>query len=325
MTDEGSFDSRMLYGDSFYSDKGTVSRSQYTRATEAKQVAKLADPREEANVKWKKMKALRDERNASLERRRAREAVMYNFTRVVHSTEQAEFHRAYRDQYMHQEYMTQRKHQDRKDERLKLDERMQKQLATRTKQQQQEGKFMRRMLRESANKARAALWEEVSLTKMNNELSGTVSRSQSCLDVSSSSRVAIPDQLRNRMKTAKRCAGYPCCILFYHNSCYFARSSQYIFTARRYSLVAFEAARKEVKDYYEASMSERIAQYSRTRNGAIERAGTTGTAFLSAFIHVVACTKCCNPGWIRYPVDAVPHTWGRPVPRLDRFCGPGGL
>jgi hypothetical protein len=222
MTDEGSFDSRMLYGDSFYSDKGTVSRSQYTRATEAKQVAKLADPREEANVKWKKMKALRDERNASLERRRAREAVMYNFTRVVHSTEQAEFHRAYRDQYMHQEYVTQRKHQDRKDERRKLDERMQKQLATRTKQQQQEGKFMRRMLRESANKARAALWEEVSLTKMNNELSGTVSRSQSCLDVSSSSRVAIPDQLRNRMKTAKRCAIVAgvipvlfCCITIY--------------------------------------------------------------------------------------------------------------
>jgi hypothetical protein len=174
------------------------------RTTQAKQVAKLADPREEANLKWKKMKKQRDERNASIERRKNRDAMMYNFTRVVLNTEQAEFHRAYRDQYMQREYAVQRQHQERTEDRRRLDERMEEQLTTKRRQQQTEGKFMRTMLRESANKARAAIWEEVSINRMNNELNGTVSRSQSCLDVSSSSKVHIPEQLKNKMKTARR-------------------------------------------------------------------------------------------------------------------------
>lgn len=211
MTDEGSFESQVLFNDSILTGESIMSsKPQHMRVTQAKQVTKLADPREEAYYKWKKMKAQRDERNASLERRRNREALVYNFTRVVHTTEQAEFHRAYRDQYMQYEYATRRQYQDRQDERRKLDERMQKQLAAKTKQQKHEAKFMRKMLRESANKARSSLWEEVSLTKMNNELSGTVSRSVSCLDVSSSSQVRIPDQLRNKMKNARRYAFFFC-------------------------------------------------------------------------------------------------------------------
>jgi hypothetical protein len=105
---------------------------------------------------------------------------------------------------MHREYTVQRQHERRVEERRKLDENLNRRITSKRKQQQQEGKFMRKLLRDSVNKSRAALWEEVSMTKMNNELNGTVSRSQSCLDVSSSSQIQIPDQLKNKVKQAKR-------------------------------------------------------------------------------------------------------------------------
>lgn len=42
------------------------------------------------------------------------------------------------------------------------------------------------------------------------------------------------------------------------------------------SLVTFEAAKKDVKKYYETAMSERIAEYAKTRSRAISRASETG-------------------------------------------------
>ena len=205
MTDDASYDSRMQFYDSISSSSLALSQnqSQFMRTTEAKQVAKLADPREEANAKWKKMKKQRDERDARIARRKAREEMMYNVTRVVVHADQSEFHRAYRDQYMQQEYLTKRKHQERVEDRRKLDENMRQQQATRRKQQLDESKFMKTMLRESARQAREAHLQEITLMRMNNELNGTVSRSQSCLDTSSTTKVNIPEQLQNKVKTAK--------------------------------------------------------------------------------------------------------------------------
>lgn len=190
------------------------------------------------------MKKLRDERNATLERRKAREDMIYNFKRAVHSTEQNEFHRAYREQHAQQEHVVKKNHQDRKHERRVLDEKMDKKIATKKKQQQDEGKYMRAMLRDSADRARAALHQEIAFNKMNNELSGLV-KSQSMLDVSTSSVIVIPDHLRNRLKEAK-------------------------------SLAEFQKARADIKQYYESSMSERIAMYTQSRERAITRASEIG-------------------------------------------------
>lgn len=205
MTDDASYDSRMQFFDSISTNSFILSQnqSQFMKPTQAKQVAKLADPREEANAKWKKMKKQRDERDARIARRKAREEMMHSFTRIVVNADQTEFHRAYRDQYMQQEYLAQRKHQERVEERRKLDENMKQQQAIRRKQQLDESKFMKAMLRESARKAREAHYEEVTLMKMNNELNGTVSRSQSCLDATSTMKVTIPEQLQNKVKSAK--------------------------------------------------------------------------------------------------------------------------
>jgi len=171
--------------------------------TQAKMVSRLANPKEEASYRWKQMKKIRDERNATLERRKAREDMIYNFKRVVHNTEQNEFHRAYREQYAQQEHLTKKVHQDRARERKLLDESMNKKIANKKKLQQDEGKYMRAMLRESAEQARASLHEEVVFNKINNELSGTF-RSQVSLDISSSSQVQIPDHLDHKLKNAKR-------------------------------------------------------------------------------------------------------------------------
>ena len=173
--------------------------------TQAKMVSRLANPKEEASYRWKQMKKIRDERNATLERRKAREDMIYNFKRVVHNTEQNEFHRAYREQYAQQEHLVKKVHQDRARERKLLDESMNKKIANKKKLQQDEGRYMRAMLRESAELARASLHEEVVFNKINNELSGTF-RSQISLDISSSSQVQIPDHLHHKLKNAKRYA-----------------------------------------------------------------------------------------------------------------------
>lgn len=176
----------------------------FMQTTQTKQVATLVDPKAESSYRWKKMKQQRDERNASIERRKAKEELIYNFKRVVMNTEQGEFHRAYEEQYMHKAYTTQKQHQERVSERRRLDENLNKRLIAKKKQQQEEGKFMRAMLRESASKAKDMWYEEVTLSKMNKELSGLVGRSQSSLDVYSSSQVLIPEHLNNKIKTAKR-------------------------------------------------------------------------------------------------------------------------
>lgn len=208
MTDELSIGSHIDFYDSLSSAGGHHnhnSEPSFMHTTQAKQVATLANPTVETSYRWKKMKKQRDERNASIERRKAKEDLIYNFKRVVMSTEQSEFNRAYQEQYMHKEYVVQKQHQERVSERRRLDENLQKRISSKKKQQQEEGKFMRNMLRESANKAKDMLYEEITLGKMNKELSGLVSRSQSCLDTYSSSQVKIPDHLRNKVKTAKRC------------------------------------------------------------------------------------------------------------------------
>ena len=47
-----------------------------------------------------------------------------------------------------------------------------------------------------------------------------------------------------------------------------------------YSQQAFDSAKKDIVDYYQASLSERIAQYTRTRDCAVQKAGATGRLLL---------------------------------------------
>lgn len=62
------------------------------------------------------------------------------------------------------------------------------------------------------------------------------------------------------------------------------------------SLPEFEAAKKSIQDYYQASMSERIAEYSRSRAEAISRAPSAGknSGFLVIAVHCVNlnCWQC---------------------------------
>ena len=205
LTDDISTASHNDFNDSWSSLRGHLHAPKQTfmDGTQAKIVSSLTNPKEEASYTWKRMKKLRDERNATLERRKAREDMIYNFKRAVHSTEQNEFHRAYREQHSQQEHIVKKNHQDRKHERKVLDDKMDKKIAMKKKKQQDEGKYMRAMLRDSADRARAALHEEVVFNKMNKELSGLV-KSQSMLDISTSSVIVIPDYLQNRLKEARR-------------------------------------------------------------------------------------------------------------------------
>lgn len=276
LTDDISTASHNDFNDSFSSVQANTRSTKQTfmDGTQAKIVSSLANPKDEASFTWKRMKKLRDERNANLERRKAREDMIYNFKRAVHSTEQNEFHRAYREQFSQQEHIVKKNHQDRKHERRALDENLDKKIATKKKQQQDEGRYMRAMLRDSADQARASLHEEIVFNKMNKELSGLV-KSQSTLDISTSSLVAIPDHLKNKMASARRWVVFiPYC----------RRISVINASLRSFSLADFEAARSNIKQYYESSMSERIAIYARSRERAVTRASEIGkTSIFTSF------------------------------------------
>lgn len=216
MTDDSSFDSRMQINDSLSTaasitgnaiqynhttstgnSNHNLSSTSFMAPTQSKQIANIANQRLEPSHRWKKMKEMRDEREASLDRRKQRETMINNFKRIVITTDQHEFHTAYRNTYIQHDYNKQKQYYERKEERKKLKENFHNRIQTKQKQQQEEGKFMKKLLKESIHKTHIQHWEEIN---------SSVCRTQSQMDLSTSSKVNIPEQLKNKMKTAKRYA-----------------------------------------------------------------------------------------------------------------------
>ncbi|KAJ1432673.1 hypothetical protein B484DRAFT_478596 [Ochromonadaceae sp. CCMP2298] len=219
----------------------TVGRgaSQLLKATQGQLISQLVDPEEDYNYKWKKMKHARDDGRKGLENRKNRDEMLLNFKKVVISTERSDFHRAYKEKYNHDQYVQRRRYLGAAQEQRTLKERMQSINAQKRQQINKEVKFMKSMLQESASKSRSLQHEEL-LSQRIDRIGSTGSQ----YDIHScpSSQVLIPEELLQKVKAAR-------------------------------SLNAYEAAKKEVKDYHEQVLSDRINVFAKFRDHSIQLAG----------------------------------------------------
>jgi hypothetical protein len=172
--------------------------------TQGKQVAMLADIRDEQYYKWKKMKSKRDARNNELENRKKRDEALHEINRIVIEADKQELYRACREQLAHQEYGARSKFQQISAEQKRLRNNLLTRMETKRKQQQAEGKLMREVLKEAAQRTKEYHRDEMMQYRAWREFSGSVSHSSMRFSDHSSSIVSIPDTLKDKVKSARR-------------------------------------------------------------------------------------------------------------------------
>ncbi len=133
-----------------------------------------------------------------------------------------------------------------------------------------ERKQLKKSLTESVQLANSIIHDDVQQRRQNLENHGI---SRFSLDDTSSTIIAIPEELTNRVKTAKR---YEIFLLKTLRWCG-------LMVLNVHSLVAFEQARKDVKQFRENELSYRVNKLVKSREEAKQRAASMGMFMLIPF------------------------------------------
>lgn len=205
-------------------------------------VAGLMNPEEEYYSKWIRMKEKRDARLQREYKRKVREDLMHTFSRVVHHSQKNDKMKAKQDMRDFRKMEEEHNRQEAQRRRKILQEGLQNRMHAEQTRKRKEVNYIRETLKSGAALAREMKREDQEVRLMH-------SRSLSApfeLDASSSTIIHIPTALVSRVKNAK-------------------------------SLLAYEAAKKEIKSFYENTLSERIATFSKSKEFAVKRAAQFGT------------------------------------------------
>eukprot|EP01034_Spumella_vulgaris_P024318 gene24318-30640_t len=219
----------------------TSSLARLSVATQKAKVSNMSNPEDEYANKWARRKTQRDARIDREFKRKVRAEMLHTFKRVVMSSDKNEMVRSRSEQKTLHSLHSDVYREQGKERRKQLEDNLNGRVNAMTQRKAEEARYIRETLRTSAEMSRSLHREEIEAKRMHAREMTPFE-----LDASSSTIIDIPANLITRVKTAK-------------------------------SLLAYEAARSEVKNFYESTLSDRIATFTRAKEGAIRKANLFGT------------------------------------------------
>lgn len=253
--------SRALASTSNMPSKKDLAMESLLSSTQRSKISSMIRIEDDYSAKWLRMKEKRDQRYEREIRRQARTEIMHTFKRVVLNTERNEFERTMmtiKDEQLHGSIESRDEIQQR---RFKQKASLQNRLAGERAKKHKEANKIKTAMNITLQMAQAVKDHELSLKRAQHD------EMLFQMDDSTSSIVEVPNELHQRVQSATRLV--PLCFVY-------QSLMSHLILVHNHSLKAYEAAKKEVREYQESTMSSRIAKIAKSRGDALDRVNSFG-------------------------------------------------